>query len=214
MIENTAGRDPMLHLLGALGGMDGFIEGMEKQGQQQLVHSDRLPTEVHGGTDEDFIALGFSFGAPDAGDAMFRPATLPEGWKREGSEHSMWSYVVDANGRKRVEIFYKAAFYDRSAFMRLSTPYADLSRLLWGEAKTLPVDDWTPRELWVELLDKERERLLVEATERAPYYPEGAQKSREQAAVCSEYLAKLQEEKRASAIEQILRNSAAGGGQS
>lgn len=193
-IENTAGRDPLLHLLGGLGGMDDYIGGMERQGQQQLVHSDRLPTEVHGGTDEDFIALGFSFGAPDAGDAMFRPATLPDGWKRQGSEHSMWSHVIDANGRKRVSIFYKAAFYDRKAYMRLNSPNSDLSELLWGDLKALPVDDWTPRELWIDLLAKEQDRLLKEAEERDSYYPEGAEESRKQAAVCAEHLTKMRGE--------------------
>jgi predicted secreted protein len=30
----------------------------------------------------------------------------------------MWSYIVDDEGTQRVAIFYKAAFYDRDAFMR------------------------------------------------------------------------------------------------
>lgn len=213
MIENTAGHDPLLHLLGALGGLDDYVTGMEKQGQQQFVHSDRLPTEVLHGTDEDFVAMGFTFGPADPSDPLFRPAILPGGWTREGSEHAMWSYILDTNGRRRASIFYKAAFYDRKAHISPTTPYADLSRLIWGEIDELPVDDWTPRELWVELLDKERERLLAEAAERDSYYPEGAEKSRQQAEICANYLAKLMEQKRASTIEKILRDSATRGGE-
>jgi hypothetical protein len=121
MIENTGQRDDMLHLLGAMSdGASGYITGMEADGQRQLVNSDRLPTQVSFGSDADFEALGFVFGEPDRNDPLFRSATLPDGWKREGSDHSMWSYIVDEQGRRRVSIFYKAAFYDRDAFMSLS----------------------------------------------------------------------------------------------
>lgn len=117
-IENTGKRDPLLHLLGAMSdGTSDYITGMEADGQRQLVNSDRLP--VRSGGDDAYLKLGFTFGDPDASDPLFRPATLPPGWKREGSDHSMWSYIVDEQGRKRVGIFYKAAFYDRDAFMRL-----------------------------------------------------------------------------------------------
>jgi hypothetical protein len=87
------------------------IEAMERDGQQQLVHSDRLPTDRRG----DFEALGFTFGEPDPDDPLFCPATLPDGWEKRSTDHSMGSVIVDPLGRERVSIFYKAAFYDRSA---------------------------------------------------------------------------------------------------
>lgn len=192
-IENTADRDPAFHLLGGLAGMDEYIGGMERQGQQQLVHSDRLPTKVQHGTDEDFLALGFTFGDPDPADPLFRPATLPEGWSREGSDHAMWSYIVDTNGRQRVGVFYKAAFYDRKAEMSICQPRAAFTDLFYGDLKELPVDDWTPAELWIELLTEEHERLLKEAAEMDSYYPEGSAKRREQAEICSAQLVKMQE---------------------
>lgn len=116
MIENTSQRDSMLHLLGAMSdGPSRYIEDMEADGQRQIVNSDRLPTQINRGGVADFEALGFVFGDADRSDPMFREATLPAGWKREGSDHSMWSYIIDEQGRRRVSIFYKAAFYDRSA---------------------------------------------------------------------------------------------------
>jgi len=121
MIENTTDRDVMLHLIGSMGAGGGsqYIEEMEAHGQRQFVNSDRLPTEIGSGSVAEFEVLGFVFGEVDPGDALFRQATLPAGWKRDGSDHAMWSYILDEQGRKRVSIFYKAAFYDRCAFMSL-----------------------------------------------------------------------------------------------
>jgi hypothetical protein len=121
-IENTqdpASRELTSLLLLATGDTDTVIGAQEKAGQRQVVHSDSLPTEIHGSTDADFEALGFTFGPVDPHDPLFRPATLPDGWTKEGSDHDMWSHVVDGLGRRRVGIFYKAAFYDRCADMHL-----------------------------------------------------------------------------------------------
>lgn len=99
-----------------------MITDMEKSGQRQLVASHQLPAKVQSPhTDADFEALGFTFGPPVDGDPLFRAATLPQGWSKQASDHDMWSYVVDERGRRRVAVFYKAAFYDRRAFMGLES---------------------------------------------------------------------------------------------
>lgn len=120
MPENTSRRDPLLHLLGATGtgGISTYVEEMESAGQAQLVNSDVLPVDV---TPDDaaFQALGFEFGPPLDSDPLFRQAVLPAGWTRRGSDHAMWSYIDDEQGRERVAVFYKAAFYDRRAHMSL-----------------------------------------------------------------------------------------------
>ena len=90
---------------------------MEREGQAQLVTSDRLPTKC--GDHAPWLALGFTFGDPDSSDPLFMPATLPPGWERKATDHSMGSVIVDTLGRERVSIFYKAAFYDRTANMHL-----------------------------------------------------------------------------------------------
>jgi len=99
---------------------DSIIGDMEAAGQRQLVASSLLPTDTNG-TDAEFEAVGFTFSEAVNGDALFRPATLPAGWTKHGSDHDMWSYINDEHGRERVAIFYKAAFYDRRAFMRLTS---------------------------------------------------------------------------------------------
>ena len=118
-IRNTRNEYPAGHPAIVLGeGYSDQIVAMEAEGQQQLLNSDRLPSEITGDR-KHFEALGFMFGDPDPADPLFMPATLPAGWAREGSDHDMWSYIVDETGTKRVAIFYKAAYYDRRAFMRL-----------------------------------------------------------------------------------------------
>jgi hypothetical protein len=46
---------------------------------------------------------------------IFIDVELPSGWKIEPTDHSMLSNLVDSKGQVRAKIFYKAAFYDRSA---------------------------------------------------------------------------------------------------
>jgi hypothetical protein len=144
-IENTSSRDPMLHLLGAMSdGSSGYIEGMEAAGQRQLVSSASLPTKT-GGNDPAFLALGFTFGVPDTSDSLFRAATLPDGWTKRGSDHAMWSYILDEHGRQRVSIFYKAAFYDRRAFMRLDSVHNYVWTLIESGRKPVLDDSWCTR---------------------------------------------------------------------
>jgi hypothetical protein len=68
-------------------------------------------------------AMGITLGEPVASDPLFRHATLPKGWRKQPTDHAMWSKLVDAQGRERASIFYKAAFYDRSAFIRPDTRF-------------------------------------------------------------------------------------------
>lgn len=135
----------------------GYVEAQEARGQRELVESTDLPTDT-GGTDEQFLALGFTFGKPARRDPLFRPATLPHGWRREASDHAMWSHVLDEKGRKRVGIFYKAAFYDRRADMHIVGPCAVFSELIYGDAVpiALPIDELLTVEMAREYLDRER----------------------------------------------------------
>lgn len=96
------------------------IEASEKRSQQELVASTLMPLKLGGLRDNQrpmFEAAGFAFG--DAVDEVFQSATLPLGWTRKATDHSMHSDILDGRGRRRVEVFYKAAFYDRRADARL-----------------------------------------------------------------------------------------------
>lgn len=121
---NTSRQDPVVHLFGMLaGGTSGYIEGQERQGQTQLAGSTSIPSRLMSCTEDQLRALGFELGPKPTGrdaDDLFRPALLPKGWKKVPTEHSMWTDIVDEKGFPRGSIFYKAAFYDRSAHMGLS----------------------------------------------------------------------------------------------
>lgn len=146
--RNTSKIDPLLLLADAMGpgGTEGVILRMEADGQREIVNSEVIPTEINSGSDEDLIALGFTLGDQVTGDRLFRRAELPAGWKREGSDHAMWSYIVDGLGRRRVSIFYKAAFYDRRAGLSVIAVYGYVGHCL--DEKTNPVldDVWATRD--------------------------------------------------------------------
>jgi hypothetical protein len=157
--------EPLLMLGEALvtGSAGSFIERQERDGQRQLVNSDRLPSDH--GDDAPWLALGFAFGDPDPDDPMFMPATLPPGWKREGSDHAMWSYIFDDLGRRRVAIFYKAAFYDRSAFARLESVGNYVSSVAYENGIFVLDDSWATRETVLGALLAERDHYARDAAE-------------------------------------------------
>ena len=149
---NTRKTDPLLLLAEAMGagGMAGSIERMEAQGQREIVNSTVIPTRINSGSEEELTALGFKLGDKVQGDPMFRSAELPDGWKREGSDHAMWSHIVDDLGRKRISIFYKAAFYDRDAFLGINTVYAYVGACLGEKREPIADEVWaTPKALYV-----------------------------------------------------------------
>jgi hypothetical protein len=143
-VEDTSKRDPLAHLVGMMGeGSSDYITGMERSGQVQLVNSSRLPTERYG-SDEDWRALGFTFGPPDPADSLFCDATLPPGWSKAAGEHSMGSYICDERGIQRVSVFYKAAFYDRKASMSLLNVGYDLaSKVAYGDGEVVLPAEWS-----------------------------------------------------------------------
>jgi len=120
----------------------GGIQRQEADAQARLAASqDRLPLEViH--TDATLAQvcekLGIVLGEPT--DKLFARVILPDGWKIEPSSHSMWSYLHDAQGRKRASIFYKGAFYDESAHLSVDVRYY-VRRFYDDETTTVAVVD-------------------------------------------------------------------------
>jgi len=101
----------------AVASVPGGIEAQEVRGQSDFVANDTLPIKCHGCTREQLEQMDIVFGDPV--DDLFASVQLPDGWRKERTDHSMWSHLVDDQGRKRASIFYKAAFYDRDAHLNL-----------------------------------------------------------------------------------------------
>ncbi len=161
-----------------------FLEGQERTGQHRLVNSDRLPSDH--GDDAPWLALGFTFGAPDPGDPLFMPATLPEGWKRQATDHSMGSVIVDTLGRERVSIFYKAAFYDRSANMHLISLSWYVAKHVEYEGPLVLSDEWATRDAVTAAMRTHRENYLQEAAEFREFAADTERRSEGNRARCAE----------------------------
>ncbi len=102
----------------ALSMTPGGIEAQEAAGQKVFVQAQTLPTRGLMEHAEALRKLGFVIGEPVSGDPIFTNVTLPAGWKKAPTGHSMWSDLVDDKGRRRAGLFYKAAFYDRKAHIQ------------------------------------------------------------------------------------------------
>lgn len=133
-IENTtrsAKENPFPMFAEALVNPDGFVEAQEARGQAQVVASQQLPTE---GDWDALEALGFVKGEPVEGDDLFVNATIPEGWYKEATSHSMYSAIKDERGVERASVGYKAAFYDRWARITVKRVGNDIaSGLVYGD---------------------------------------------------------------------------------
>ncbi len=116
----------------ATGSPSDAILSQESDGQKSFVTSETLPTNMYGDTKAVLEAAGVKFLGIVEDDPLFQYVELPNGWKKVATDHSMWSNLVDNKGRKRASIFYKAAFYDRSAHIGVNRRYGisiDYNRL-------------------------------------------------------------------------------------
>jgi hypothetical protein len=109
----AASRGDMKNFLAAA--TPGGIEAQEKAGQLEQAAKQTLPIDLR--NREQWEKLGFVFG--EKIDDLFQSVIFPDGWKKVPTVHSMWSDIVDGQGRKRGAIFYKAAFYDQRAHAHL-----------------------------------------------------------------------------------------------
>lgn len=151
----------------------GGIEAQEARGQREFVSNETLPIECMFCDRDMFEAMGIVYGKPI--DDLFVTVQLPIGWKKEPTPHSMWSNLLDGQGRARARIFYKAAFYDRRAEIQPVRRYSYGSRPLNGwDAPTEDRDPYigivtdqeqviwrTERELARPASDWDREQVLA-----------------------------------------------------
>ncbi len=109
--------------------VDNFEQGRPDQVFLRVGRNDVYELNAAGGCpDMDFAnsretlkQMGITLGAEV--DDLFVKAQLPDGWTKRATDHAMWSDLLDEQGRRRAAIFYKAAFYDRSAHMSLCLRY-------------------------------------------------------------------------------------------
>lgn len=97
------------------------IENQESEGQKELIESLQLPKKCNspskGNAFELYHKMGIKTFTTSKGDNLFIGVKLPKGWKKTGTDHSMWSNLIDDKGVIRAHIFYKASSYDRESFI-------------------------------------------------------------------------------------------------
>jgi hypothetical protein len=173
------------------GSASSFIERQEAAGQRQLVSSELLPADH--GDDAPWLALGFTFGEPVPGDPLFVKATLPSGWEKRATDHSMGSVVVDTLGRERVSIFYKAAYYDRRASMHLTGLHWYVTCYVEYDGPLVLSGDWATRDAVLETMRAQREENLREAAEFRGYADNTAVRDEDNRSGCAGIAARKEE---------------------
>lgn len=122
MIENTS-RNPNPEWL--CGRNPSAIDAQVRDGQDQLINSSQkkisqLPVRGNGCDAGAFYeANGFNIIGTSSNDSLFIDVEMPEGWVVKKTDHHMWSELFCPEGKKKATIFYKAAFYDRDAFINV-----------------------------------------------------------------------------------------------
>ncbi len=110
-----------------MGGNPNAIESQEAEGQKELINSLQLPLKCNSprgiNAAEQYHKMGINTFTGSKGDDLFLGVKLPTGWKKEATDHSMWNNLIDDKGRVRATFFYKAAFYDRDAFVNFNHRY-------------------------------------------------------------------------------------------
>jgi hypothetical protein len=146
-ITDTSKQHPAIFLMEAAvayrngGDASNAILDQESRGQRELVAAagSLLPAtgtiNDSGGTwfeetpmEELWKLYGVKIGEPVEGDEIWVRAELPQGWHILATDHSMWTKLVDNKGRIRARIFYKAASYDREAFIQPERRFAASTR--------------------------------------------------------------------------------------
>lgn len=165
------------------GDSSGAIERSEKREQQNVVVNQRIPIksndssvprEIRGlgisdemqweerfkieknnnikWTKEQYERMGIEI--VEEYDDLFLNIVLPDGWKINPTNHSMWNEVIDKKGRKRISFFYKGAFYDRDAFSNFE------KRFTYSE---MPFDDYQTNVSYEERNTKEWYGVIYDA---------------------------------------------------
>jgi len=157
MIKNTS-TTPNHEWL--LGGNPNAILRQESEGQKQLVISSQLPVKCDYNRNEaeaQYTLMGIKVLGKTKGDDIFYDVQLPDGWKKVGTDHSMWSKLIDDKGRTRAMIFYKAAFYDRSTHIDFCKRYQTRSEHF--ESEKNPAKDFDHARI-VNVIDTATDKVI------------------------------------------------------
>lgn len=98
----------------AAGSPEEYDRVTASRGAAEVRMSDELPAKDTADPEVQaaLLSLGFKLGGVQSGNPMFREAEMPKGWTRKSTDHYMYTNVLDAKGRVRAQIGFKAQAYD------------------------------------------------------------------------------------------------------
>lgn len=118
-----------------------LVEREERLAQEIFVQTAQLPIKnnylLEGDKAKTYHAVLAEMGIElldIEADDLFMDVALPNGWELKQTDHSLWSNLLDDQGRVRGSIFHKGVFYDRDAFFNftkrfsISTEIADYDK--------------------------------------------------------------------------------------
>jgi hypothetical protein len=190
--DSRRDRFPLMPGIGSL--IPGAIEEQEAEGAAAMQQGacEVIPARFNSGSEKDLKKLGFKLGPVDERDPLFREATLPAGWQRKGTGHSMWTYIVDEHGRERLSMFYKAAFYDRDAFINVGTVRGYVWGFLFADSHLVLDDSWATRDAVLKAAEEIRAKEFADAEFWVEHGNDDyAAEHREKVAKCDALLARL-----------------------
>lgn len=86
---------------------------IEQDGRDLLLSNEFFPIETKGSTKQDLEEIGFKF--HEEADNLFYRCDLPIGWSFDLTGHTYHTSVLDGTGKKKFNVFFKNAPYDRRA---------------------------------------------------------------------------------------------------
>lgn len=95
---------------------NGITDGMTYDERKRIVDNNKIEF-----VKQQYERMGIKIIKQD--DNLFYSVELPEGWNTKSTDHHMWNNLFDNKGRRRADFFYKAAFYDRDAFINFNCRY-------------------------------------------------------------------------------------------
>jgi len=150
------------------GGNPNAIEEQESKGQKEFVESTQLPRKTNSprevkNTAEQYSKMGIEVFTTSKNDDIFLGVKLPKGWKKVETSHSMWNNLIDDKGRIRATIFYKAAFYDREAFINFNHRY-------YQTQEYIDVKNFDSKKKFMCVKDSSDNSIIFRTAETEEYY--------------------------------------------
>lgn len=96
------------------GARDGINDFMDYKEEEKKINENNYQY-----TKKKYEEMGIKIINEMLEDSELIEVKLPEGWKKQYTDHSMWTNIINEKGDKVFEYFYKSNPWDREAFSNI-----------------------------------------------------------------------------------------------